>query len=187
MKGKEVIEKIREFVKEECEKQGSKYPYAYEFHFKDTVKWANKLADLKDVNKEVVEIAAWLHDIGSIVVGRENHHITGSEIAEKKLIEFNYPKEKIEKIKHCIFVHRGSLDIPKQSEEARIIAEADSMSHFEEIDGLFLMAFIHEGLPRKEARESVKEHFINSYNKLSEEGRNLVKNKLDAAMLLLSD
>ena len=59
-------------------------------------------------DKEVVLVASWLHDIGSIVHGRDDHHITSTQIAEEKLKELKYPKEKIEMVKKCIMNHRGS-------------------------------------------------------------------------------
>ena len=72
------------------------------------VNYAEKLADELGGDKEVILIAAWLHDIGSIIYGREDHHITSAKVAEDKLKELQYPAEKIELIKKCILNHRGS-------------------------------------------------------------------------------
>jgi len=122
---KKIIEEIKKFVEEECKKPGSNYGYQpYEEHFVPMVKYAKELAKDLNVDEEIVEIAAWLHDIGSIKFGRENHHITGAEIAEKKLEEFGYEKEKIERVKECIYSHRGSQNIKPKTKEAEIIREA---------------------------------------------------------------
>ena len=81
----------------------------------------------------MIEIAGRLHDIGSIIHGREDHHSTGADIAEKKLTEFGYPPEKIELVKNCILHHRGSTSFQRETLEEQIIAEADVMSTFDNI------------------------------------------------------
>lgn len=181
-----VVEKIRSFVEEECKKPTSKYGYEpYVNHFIPMHDFAVMLAKKMNADLEVVELAAWLHDIGSIIYGRENHHITSAKIAEGKLRELNYPLEKIEKVKKCIMNHRGSILSKRESKEEQIIADADAMSNFGCIDGLFKAAYLSEGLKQNEARLSVLRHFENSWNKISEEARRIVKEKYEAAMLLL--
>ena len=82
----DIVQEIKKFVEEECKKPTNKYGYdAFLYHFVPMVKYAEKLADELGGDKEVILIASWLHDIGSIVYGRENHHITGGKIAEEKL------------------------------------------------------------------------------------------------------
>ncbi len=182
----EVIKRVREFVEEECKKPTSKYGSApYLNHFVPMVKYAKMLAEKYNTDKEIIEIAAWLHDIGSIVYGRENHHITGAEIAERKLKEFGYPRERIEKVKKCILNHRGSVPSEKKSAEERIIADADAMSVFDDVTGRIHAAIVYEKLSREKARESVKFHLVNSFNKVSSEAKEIVRPKYEAAMLLL--
>ena len=119
--GENIIEKTRSFVEEECKKPTSKYGYEpYLFHFVAVHDYAKKLAEELNADVEIVEIAAWLHDIGSIMIGRDNHHVTGARIAEEKLKEWNYSLEKIEKVKKCVFNHRGSVNFKKESVESAI-------------------------------------------------------------------
>ena len=146
--------------------------------------YAVQLAKDKGVDVEVVEIAALLHDIGSIIYGREEHHITGAKIAEEKLKELNYPGEKIEVVKKCILNHRGSINNSRESVEEQIITEADALSTFDSIEGKFRAAY-SEGLNQKQTRKSVRQKFINKWNQLSSEGKELIKPKYEAAMLLL--
>ncbi|MDP2946680.1 MAG: hypothetical protein Q8N88_01060 [Nanoarchaeota archaeon] len=124
--------------------------------------------------------------MGSIIYGRDNHHITSCEVAEKKLKELDYPQDRIEKIKHCIISHRGSQDINRETTEAKILAEADAMSHFDALPGLFRACYVFENVKsQKDAKNSVKRKLTNSYNKLSTEAREIIKPKFKAAMLLL--
>lgn len=183
----EIVEEIRKFVEGECKKESSKYGYEPHInHFVPTAKYAKILAEKENADIEVVEIAAWLHDIGSIIYGRENHHITGAEIAEKKLRELGYPEERIEKVKKCIFNHRGSVDCVRESKEEQVIADADAINAFDHIEGLFRAAFVSENLNQEKARESVRKKLINCYNKLSQNAKEIIKPKYKAAMLLLN-
>lgn len=182
-----IVEKIREFVEKECKKPISKYGYApYRGHFVPMVSYAKNLARELKADVEIVELAAWLHDIGSIINGRENHHLTGAKIAEKKLREFNYPEEKIILIKKCILNHRGSINLLKESIEEKIIADADAISAFDSIESQFEAAFVWEKKTRQEAKRVVKQKLINSWNKLSlEKSKEILKPKYEAIMLLL--
>jgi len=186
MMNEPIIEQVRKFVEEESKKPTAKYGYSpYRFHLIQVHLYAKQLAEKLKADIEIVEIAAWLHDIGSIIHGREKHHITGAEIAEKKLKELNYPADRIEKVKQCILNHRGSVNNHKQTKEEQIIADADALSHFDNIAGLFHAAFI-EKLDEEEAMKSVLMKLTNSWNKLAfEESKKIIKSKFDAAQTLL--
>ena len=143
MENENIVEEIRKFVEEEC----IKYPLGIEIylnHLIPVLNYSKKLAEGKDIDLESVKIAALLHDMGSIIYGRKNHHITGAEIAEKKLIEFNYPENKILLIKNCILNHRGSVKNIFNTPEEKIIAEADCLSFFDTMEGYFLWIIDNE-------------------------------------------
>lgn len=182
-----VVQKIKNFVENECKKPSSKYGYEpFSYHFVPVVNYAKKLVDELGGDKEVVLIAAWLHDIGSIIYGREDHHITGSNIAEKKLKELNFPVEKIELVKKCIFNHRGSQKNKQKSIEEKIIVEADAMSAFDNLSGIFKAAFVYENKNQGEAKNSVRKKLENKWSQLHfENSRRIIKPKYKAAMLLL--
>jgi len=180
-----IVEEVRKFVEEECKKPDAHYGIGcYLYHFVSMHSYAKMLAEKLNADLETVELAAWLHDIGSIIHGREKHHITGAEIAEKKLRELNYPEEKIKLIKECILCHRGSVNVEKKSKEAQIIADADAMSAFDNIGGIFNAAFIFEKKDQKVGTKAVKEKLINSWNKISPIAKEFVKEKYEAAMKL---
>lgn len=187
METQDIIEEIRKFVEEECKKPGSKYGYdIYAFHLVSMHKYAKAFAVKLGADSEIVELAAWLHDIGSIINGRKDHHVTGAEISEKKLRELGYPQSKIEKVKHCILSHRGSQNITGETVEAQIVADADAISNINNIPGIFKAAYIFENQTQGEAKETTKQKLKNKWNQLSPEGKELIKEKYEAAMLLLS-
>lgn len=182
-----MIEKIKKFVESECKKPTSKYGYEpFPYHFVPMVKYATALANKLKADKEIVIISAWLHDIGSIIYGRENHHITSSQIAEKLLKKLKYPQEKIERVKKCILNHRGSVKNKCESVEEKIISDADAMSAFDNLSGIFKAAFVYEHLEQGEAQKSVKQKLQNKWGQLYfNQSKKLIRPRYKAVMLLL--
>ena len=87
----------------------------------------------------------------------------------------------------CIYCHRGSQNISRDHlKEAQIVAEADTLSAFDNLSGLFKAAVFHEGLDQINAKASVKKKLVNSWNKLSPIAQELIRTKYEAAMILLS-
>jgi len=183
----DIVNEIKHFVEAECKKPSSKYGYEiFPSHLVPMVDSAIKLADKLGADKEVIAIAAWLHDIGSIIYGREDHHITGAKVAQEKLEELHYPLEKIELIKKCILNHRGSQQNEQFSIEEQIIAEADVLSNFDNLAGIFKAALVFENKTQDEAKVSVRQKLERKWNQLHfEDSKKLVKPKFEAAMLLL--
>jgi len=180
----EIIEKIKKFVEEECKKDFLSKEILMN-HFLPVRNYAIQLANKKNADLDIVEIAAWLHDIGSIFYGRKNHHVTGAEIAEKKLRELNYPEDKIEKVKKCILNHRGSISNLRESIEEQIIAEADSLSFFDNVEGYILWVIENDKIKnQRQIKLSVKQKAQNKWNQLSDESKELIKSKYDAVLLL---
>lgn len=182
-----IISEIKNFVESECKKPTSLYGYEpFPFHFMPMVEYAKKLADELGGDREVIILSAWLHDIGSIIHGRKDHHITSAKIAEEKLKELNYPPEKIKLIKKCILNHRGSEKNVRVTLEEKIVAEADALSAFDNLSGIFKAAFVYEKLDQGAAKESVRKKLENKFKQLHfEKSKEIIRPKYEAAMLLL--
>jgi len=183
----DIVKRVKSFVEEECRKPTSKYGYEpFAFHFVPMALYSEKLADELGADKEIVLLATWLHDIGSIMYGREDHHVTGAKIAEEKLKELDYPVEKIELVKKCILNHRGSQRRKRESLEEKIVAEADAMSNFDNLSGIFKAALVYENKTQGEARDSVRQKLERKWEQLHfENSRKIIKPKFEAAILLL--
>jgi uncharacterized protein len=99
------MDKIKQFVKENLDDLNY-------FHTKEVVELALEIAEKEGANKEIVETAAWLHDIGKIkkeaVVG--NHHIFSVEVAKELLKEQGCDEEFIKRVCTCIKEHMGPWD-----------------------------------------------------------------------------
>jgi HD superfamily phosphodiesterase len=183
----DIVLEIKNFVEAECQKPSSHYGYEpFAFHFVPVVRYAEKLVSELGGDREVVVLAAWLHDVGSIMYGRKDHHLSGARVAEEKLTELGYPAEKIALVKKCILNHRGSQQNFRETLEEKIVAEADVLANFDNIAGIFKAAFIYENLEQGKALESVRIKLENKWKQLHfDASKEIIKPKYEAAILLL--
>ena len=170
----QIMDRVKEFVEEEIKKPDAHYKEAFDTHIKVVVQYCLELAEKRNADKEIVGIAAWLHDIGSIRGDYANHHLIGGEIADKLLNNLGYPRDKIERVKHCIMSHRGSVVMKRKSVEAQILVDADAMSHFDDIDDVISRFFDGDKINMLAKLER-------SYAKLSDDAKPLVFGKLEKA------
>jgi len=183
---KEIVKKVEKLVEEECKKPTNVFGYSFwTEHIIPMVRCARILGNRLGADKEIVELAALLHDIGVIKGDSKNHHISGMKEAEKILKKFNYPPEKIEEIKHCIYAHRSSKSIKRKTMEAKCIASADAMAHFDKTPQLFESAFIRFKMNPEEGKKWLLAKLERDWKKLIPEARKLVKEKYKAIKLIL--
>jgi len=184
---KNLIQKAEKFVENECKKPTSKYGQGVLVeHFIPMIKHSKNLCRRLGGDMEVVLLAAWLHDIGSIVYGRIDHHITSVKVAKKFLAENNYDKEKTKLVLKCIKHHRQSTNYKRETLEEKIIADADAICNFDMIQGSFYATLVTEKLSPIDAAKSVKKKLENKWQKLHfPESKKIIKPKYQAAMLLL--
>lgn len=183
-----VIEEVRKLVEEECRKDTNIYGDGiWTNHILSVVKFAKILAEKTNADQEIVEIAALSHDLASIKDEHQHakHHVFGAEEAERILKQYHYPKEKIEKIKHCIYTHRASQFVKRMSKEADCVANADAMAHFNNIPSLFYFAFVRRKMDIEEGTRWLRNKLQRSWNKMTSEVKEMVKDKYEASMVLL--
>ena len=81
--------------------------------------------------------------------------------------------------------HRGSQRSRRGRLEEQILAEADAISNFENIPGIFKAAFVYEKLDQGRAKEAVRKKLENKWKQLRfEKSKELIRPKYEAAMLL---
>jgi uncharacterized protein len=183
-----IVEKIRKLVEEECKKDTNIFgDKIWTCHILSVVKYGKFLATRLDADEEIVEVAALLHDIAGIKDrdNYENHHLFGAEEAERILKRFKYPQEKIEKVKHCIYAHRGSKSINRETLEAKCVASADAMAHFDGIPALLHFVFVRRGMDVDEGTKWLKHKLDRSWNKLIPEAKEIIKDKYEATKIIL--
>lgn len=184
----DVSELIRKEVEEKCKSDNNIFGYGiWTHHIVNVVKYSKMLAEKIGADIEVVEIAALLHDYASIKdrAMYEDHHIHGAKEAERILKELNFCEEKIEKVKECIISHRGSVKKDKKSKEAICVANADAMSHMDNIPSLLYLAYCNKQMSIDNGAEWVLGKIERSWNKLSDEAREIMKEKYESIQKVL--
>lgn len=188
---KKIIREIEKLVEDACKAKTNYSGYrAWTHHILIVVKYSKLLAKKLGANKEIVEIAALLHDYASIKDYKtyyDDHHVHGARLAGNILKEFNYPKEKIKKVKECILSHRGSKKHKKLTQEARCITDADAMAHFNAIASLFYLAFNSHRMEIDEANNWLLKKLEQGWGKLSPPAKEIIKDKYEASKILLRE
>lgn len=183
----DILEYLQKEVFSRCKQPSNKFGMGCYYHIESVVKNAELLAEKYVADKEVVMIAAWLHDIASITDYSlyEEHHIHGAEIAKELLERMSYDKEKMVLVLECIRNHRGSINLDKFSKEELCVADADAISHFDSVPSLLYLAYVERQMSIEEGIAFVKGKLGRSYNKLSEKGKEFYKLKYREAMEVL--
>lgn len=103
------------------------FRYRWE-HVKTVVKLAKKLARETGADLEIVEAAAWLHDVKKFEA-RGKHPSAGAAFARELLPKTDFPPDKIEPVAQAIDQHMGLwLTKPLDNLEAAILWDADKLS-----------------------------------------------------------
>ena len=157
-------------------------------HIEAAVKNGALLAERYGADKEVVMIAAWLHDIASATDYSlyPEHHIHGAEMAQGILSQWDYEPEKIALVQSCVRSHRGSVPLGRESVEELCVADADAVSHFDSLPSLLYLAYRERGMGLEEGKKFVKEKLERSFQKLSPQSRELYQNKYRQVMDILN-
>jgi len=185
----EIKNKVENIVKEACYSEKNKFTHtAWPFHIVPVVEHSMNLGKKLGADLEVLELAAYLHDYSGILDFSlySDHHLHSAKLAEDILSKFGYPKNKIEEIKHCIVSHRGSVEIKRETIEAKILASADAMSHITELADMFYLTFGVHKYRTGEGVEWLKNKLDKSWNKIMPEGKDIVKDYYDNALEVLN-
>ena len=183
----EIVNEICESVKNACNSPQNKFGYGiWTNHIEKVVEYGIKLSVIFGADEEIVVISALLHDLAGILdyTLHDEHHIYGAELAEKILSNYNFPIEKIEKVKLCILNHRGSRKNDLKSNEEKCIASADAMAHITEIHSLFYYVYNEAQLNIEEGREWIVSKIERSWNKLDVQARELIEEEYNAIKVL---
>jgi HD superfamily phosphodiesterase len=121
---------MRKATREEAQRRyGTAAPvfnYRWE-HVAAVVKAGLKLAQLTGADQEIVEAAAWLHDIAKDK--GQNHPQAGAKYARRFLTRTDFPAEKIERVAEAIADHMGLWrENPLLNLESQVLWDADKLT-----------------------------------------------------------
>ena len=186
----QIVEKMRREIMERSDRfeeqtKGTKDEYnIYREHIQYVYKYVVLLSKYKNVDKEVLELSALLHDISmtDITLDRSRHNEFGADIAERLLRENNYPEDKVQLVKKCILNHSKKRREYRTTEEEQILVDADGLSHFDAIKKLYSLPSLVMGLSEEDSVRFVQDKLTGDYNELSDDLKYLVKEKYDRVM-----
>ena len=121
---------VRKAMRDAAEQQakGSHQSFNYRWeHVQAVVDTAVKLANLVGGDVDIVEAAAWLHDIRKET--GDQHPVKGAKFARTFLPKTDFPKKKIEAVAQAIEDHMGLWrDKPLKNLESQILWDADKLT-----------------------------------------------------------
>lgn len=178
----EIILKIKEILNDICIDDRVKY------HIEPVARIAVVMAKNMNADLQVVEIAAYLHDVTKMTGDREKHHLSGAKYAEKLLKNYNIEQEKIEKVKNCIMKHRGNSEFIRTTVEEKIIATADAIAHIEHPLTLFYAWYGRRQCQIDEGAEGIINKLNKSWNKIEfPDIKEKYRKKYDILMRMLKE
>jgi len=189
LNSEDLIQSISNIVEEQSKKDTNVFGYeGWTYHVTIVVKYAKLLAERLGADKEIVEISALLHDYASVKDSSmyKEHHIYGAIETERILKGFNYPEDRITRIKECIIQHRGSVTLEKTTKESICVASADAMAHIDQVPSLLHLAYCKREMEICEGAKWVSEKLERSWNKLCPEAKRIIKDKYECAKIILN-
>lgn len=139
----EKLDKIRIFSKKH-------YPqHNWDGHLMPVVATSLYIANGSDVDKDIVEAGAFLHDIGRVRFGCPYHEKTGAYYSVLWLRLHGFSPSDTSAIAHIIR-HHGTKGNPRTL-EAEIVRNADAVSHFTRNDYLLEIVQSDSGLDETQA------------------------------------
>ena len=186
----QIVEKMRQEIMNRSARfeehtKGTKDEYnIYREHIQYVHKYVVALSKDKNVDREVLELAAFLHDISMTDINsdRSRHNELGPEIAEQLLRENNYREDKTQLVKKCILNHSKRRQEYRSTEEEQILVDADGLSHFDVAKSLYSLPSKVMGLSEEDSVRFVQNKLTGDYEELSDDLKHLVKEKYDRVM-----
>lgn len=180
----EIVNRSNNF---EEQTKGTKDEYnIYREHIQYVYKYVCLLSKDKNLDHEVLELSALLHDIAMTdkSLDRSKHNEYGSIIAEQLLRENNYPEDKIQFVKKCILNHSSKRAEFRTTEEERILVDADGLSHFDSINNLYNLAHNVMELNDNDAIKFIQDKLTRDYNEISDDLKYLIDDKYNRIMFV---
>lgn len=184
-----IIKQIAAIVEKACAQESNIFGYnIWTHHIVRVAALGKELCPLFGADPEIVEIAALLHDYAS-VKSKElyaDHDIHGPLEAERILVSFNYPRDKIEQVKECIKAHRANSKNERTTPEAICLANADACAHIEQVPSLLYLAFMQHRMKLDEGTIWVRNKLERTWQKLSPDVQQLWRSRYLEALNILS-
>lgn len=186
---KKDLAELYKIIEDACKAETNAFGYGiWTDHILLVIKYAKEFALIFDADPEIVELAALLHDYAGIKdeTLHKKHHIYGAEEAEKLLVKYNYPQEKIDRVKDCILNHRGSFPGKITTPETECLVNADAAAHLSGLTSLLHLTYVKFGMTKEEGNDWVRKKLGRSWKKMSPKIRESLSVQYECINELLS-
>jgi len=123
----QVIRKVRDILNNKLDQSVSHRWDHVERVYKRAIKLVEMIGESRNIDEEILKIAALLHDIDQPYNNKQNHVSKSLKKAEEILYELNYPANKIQKVLRVILEHSSEDNKQPSTPEAKILFDADKL------------------------------------------------------------
>jgi putative nucleotidyltransferase with HDIG domain len=184
-----LVADICKFVHQACQREGNVFsPSFFDQHLSVVADCATSLAERLGADLEVVEMAAYLHDISAVFdpATMPNHPRQSADLATQILVEHGYPKGRASDVARAIASHSHPLPIGSASLEEVCVSNADAAARI--LRPAYWMYFVF-GIRKygfEEGRQWLRELIEKQWRVLIEPAKELVGNQYGATLELLA-
>lgn len=102
----------------------------FDQHLALVVEFGAKLAPQLGADAEVVELAAYLHDLAAVrdIADVKEHAALGADLSRRLLIQQGYSAQKARRVAECVASHSFPVPAGKNSPEEVCISHADAVA-----------------------------------------------------------
>jgi uncharacterized protein len=166
---------IRELVREECGREANVFgPAFFEEHVAVVADAATRLAGELGADAEIVELAAWLHDLAAVrdPATLPEHAARGAALAREILSAHGYPEERASRVAGAIAAH----SVPGgNSPEEICVSNADAVAQIARPAYWLYFAFHVRKLDFHAGRQWLEDLFAGRWKAMAPEARNLAR------------
>lgn len=179
---------IRGFVHHACQRSENVFgPSFFDQHIAVVAECATSLAQRLGADVEVVELAAYLHDISVVrdPATMPNHAELSADLAKQILLERGYPRDRATEVARSIALHSEPLAIGSASPEAVCLSNADALARILRPAYWMYMAFGVRKYGFEEGRQWLISLFEKQWHSLVAPAKELVGGQHAATLELL--
>ena len=125
------ISQLNDYIKKLCSQPSNQFAQAFfDLHIKQVEKYSVLLAGKLGADKDVVQVAALIHDVAAISDFSKlaQHASEGAILARELLAKYPLSNEQKEKVFHCIETHSQPIALGADISEAVCVSNADAIS-----------------------------------------------------------
>jgi uncharacterized protein len=120
---RQTVNHLKTLVKKQLRNEFTGHGY---WHSYRVARLALKIGRQEGADLRILELAAWLHDLG-VTQSRKNHHLIGAQMAKQILKKLDYPSSTVKAVVDCILKHRYSRKYRLNTIEEKVLQDADNL------------------------------------------------------------